>query len=109
MKLLKKNPLVSMFLVFSIMFTAVLTITDENIQKYEHVTITHGDNLWSLANQYSGKMAKQDWIDAVKKENKLAADTIEAGATILVPVEKNSTYVAQQQLKEQTIKVASDN
>lgn len=108
MKLFKVNGLASMFLAFLLVFITYIIVTDENIQIYEQVEIEHGDTLWSLAKDYSGKMTMRDWIYVVKEENHLRDEHIVAGQTIIVPVEKTSQYIVQKSTEQQIIKVASE-
>ncbi len=100
-----------MLLVFSILLLAVIVIKDDKIELYEHVTIEHGDTLWSLAEQYHGKMTKHDWVNIVKKENSLRDEKIVLGQIIVVPVEQDSHYIAKvnETSDVQLIKVASEN
>lgn len=110
MKLLKENGFIAMFAVMTIAFLFIMYVKDEKIEKYEQIEIVQGDTLWSLADHYRGKMSKEQWIEAVKYENFLFTDTIQAGQTINVPVEKRSSYIAQQKQREKTeSKVASEN
>ena len=110
MEWLKKNSYVALLLGVTIAFVAYLYITDEKIEQYEQITIEHGDTLWSLAEQYRGKMSTQDWIAFVKKENHLFNQVLTTGETILIPIAKDSVYIANLSLEEDenSIKVASE-
>ena len=112
MKKMKFNSFTSMFLVFSILLLALIVVKDDKIELYEHVTIEQGDTLWSLAEQYRGKMAKHDWINAVKTENRLTDEKVVFGQVLVVPVEKESQYIAtlnESSANMQPIKVAREN
>lgn len=111
MKFIQQNSLVSMFLAFSIIFISYILVTDEQIAQYEQIKIEHGDTLWSLADQYSGKMTKKDWIASVKRENQLRNEHIISGQTLFVPIEKQSEYIVEQSNldNEKLVKVASEN
>lgn len=111
MKKMKLNSFTSMLLLFSILLLAVIFIKDDKIELYEHITIEHGDTLWSLAEQYHGKMAKHDWINEVIKENNLRDEKIVLGQILVVPVEKHSRYIAQldESFDVQSIKVVREN
>ena len=100
-----------MFFVFSIIFIAIILIKDEKIELYEHVTIEQGDTLWTLAEQYRGKMDKHDWIHTVKKQNELTSESVASGQTLIVPVEKNSIYLTKRNetYDAQSIKVARED
>ncbi|MEK4228877.1 cell division suppressor protein YneA [Solibacillus sp. FSL H8-0538] len=110
MKWLQENSVVSMFLAFSIVFITYILVTDEHIAQYEQIEIEHGDTLWSLADQYRGKMTKQDWISYVTKENHLTSEHIVIGQSLSVPVEKESQYIVQQSSPDEhhSVKVASE-
>mgnify|MGYP002732858877 CR=1 FL=1 len=110
MEWLKQNNFVTLLLAITVAFVAYLYITDEKIEKYEHITIEQGDTLWSLAEQYRGKMSTQDWIAFVKKENHLFNQVLITGETILIPIAKDSVYIANLSLKEDenSVKVASE-
>lgn len=110
MKWLQENSFTAMVGAVTLAFLIVLFVTDEKIEKYEHIHVVEGDTLWSLADHYRGKMSKDQWIAAVKADNIIYDNQIKAGQVISVPVEKKSAYIAQQNLleKDETVKVASD-
>ncbi|MCH7321659.1 LysM peptidoglycan-binding domain-containing protein [Solibacillus sp. MA9] len=113
MKKFKLNSFTSMLLAFSILLFTFLIFEDEKIEKYEQVTIVQGDTLWSLAETYRGKMAKNDWINFVKEENGLQDEKVLYGQVLVVPVEKESYYIANlnqnDSTNEKTVKVARSN
>lgn len=112
MKKFKVNSFTAIILAFSIIMFVFLAVSDEKIEAYEHVTIEQGDTLWSLAETYRGKMATHDWISFVQKENGLLDEKVVFGQVLVVPVEKDSRYIAQINSKEssqQSIKVARNN
>ena len=100
MEWLKQNNYVALFLAITVAFVAYLYITDEKIETYEHITIEQGDTLWSLAEQYRGKMSTKDWVAFVKKENDLFNRVLTTGQTIIIPVAKDSVYIANLSLEE---------
>ena len=108
MNWMRKNSFFSMLIIFGLLFTGFLYITDEDITKYEQITISHGESLWSLADHYRGKMSKQDWIHTVEQTNNISKGNIMAGAVLSVPVEENSQYIIVQKQQLEAIKVASD-
>ncbi|MFF5993515.1 LysM peptidoglycan-binding domain-containing protein [Lysinibacillus sp. KU-BSD001] len=110
MNWLKKNNYVALLLGVTVAFVTYLYITDEKIEHYEQITVQHGDTLWSLADEYRGKMSTQDWVSFVQKENYLFNQLLTAGQTITIPVEKDSVYVVRLSTQEETdsIKVASE-
>lgn len=111
MEWIKENSFVSMIFTVAVIFIAILYVTDEKIEKYEQIQVVQGDNLWSLADHYRGKMSKEQWIASVKEENILYTDHLKTGQLITVPIEKNSVYIAQlnQHFDEaESVKVASE-
>lgn len=100
-----------MFLLFSFILVALIYIKDEKIELYEQITIEQGDTLWSLAEQYSGKMTKHDWVHAVIRDNALHSEDVISGQVLAVPVEKNSAYIAERNEPShvQSIKVARED
>ena len=110
MNWLKQNSYVKVLLGVAVAFIAYIYITDEKIEQYEQITIAHGETLWSLADEYRGKMSKQDWVAFVKKENHLFDGLLQAGQTITIPVAEDSVYIANLSDEEdgKSIKVASD-
>ena len=113
MKKFKVNSFTAIILAFSLILFLFLAVSDEKIEVYEHVTIEKGDTLWSLAETYRGKMATDDWISFVQKENGLQDEMVVYGQVLVVPVEKNSRYIAQlnseQSSQQQLVKVARNN
>ena len=110
MNWVKQNSYVKVLLGVAVAFIVYIYITDEKIEQYEQITIEHGDTLWSLAEQYRGKMSTQDWIAFVKKENHLFNQVLITGETILIPIAKDSLYIANLSLEEDenSVKVASE-
>jgi len=89
MNWLKKNPHISILLGACLLFTGYLYITDPGEVTYKEIQVEHGDSLWSLAEQYRGKMSKEDWIKLVKTENELPDVQIIAGKSLVIPVVGN--------------------
>ena len=110
MNWLKQNNYVALLFGVTVAFVAYLYITDEKIEQYEQITIEHGDTLWSLAEQYRGKMSTQDWVAFVQKENHLFDNRLTTGQTITIPVAKDSVYIANLSVEEDdnSVEVASE-
>jgi hypothetical protein len=108
MNWMRKNSFFSMMIIFTLLFSAVLFLKDENIEQYEQITISHGESLWSLADQYRGKMSKHDWITQVEKANQVNRHEVLAGAVLSIPVEEQSAYIAQKEADKDVVKVASE-
>ena len=106
----KNSYIVVLFTVF-IAIAGFLLITDHGDTTYEQYEIQHGDTLWTLAEQYRGKMTTKDWIKTVKAENGLNNETIVAGHQIIIPINENSNYIAKKIEDEEihSIEVAIKN
>ncbi|MBD8025339.1 LysM peptidoglycan-binding domain-containing protein [Ureibacillus sp. Re31] len=95
MKWLQKNSYIAVLFVAFFIMGAILLITDNGDITYEQIEVQHGDTLWTLAEQYRGKMTKQEWIQKVKNENNLIGENIVAGHDITVLVNEDSVYMAK--------------
>lgn len=109
MNWLKKNSYIAVFVAFTVFVISVLVITDEDIEQYEEIVIEHGDTLWSLAEQYRGKMSTEQWIGFVKKSNYLSDEKIVIGQQLLVPIEKRSIIAKQMTEDSHSREVANNN
>ncbi len=106
MNWIRKNSFISMVFIFSITVIVIAFTTNEEIDQTENVYVNYGETLWSLADQYRGKMAKDEWILYVEKLNNIESKNIVAGALIEIPVIENSDYLLHIQQEQQQVKVA---
>lgn len=103
MKWLKKNNyIVMLFAVCVILFVAFTSNSPKNIT-YQEIEVEHGDSLWSLSEQYHGKMSTEKWMDIVMVENKMNNVAITAGKPLVIPVTEDIEYFTGN-----TIEVAKD-
>ncbi|WP_240758405.1 LysM peptidoglycan-binding domain-containing protein [Lysinibacillus sp. SGAir0095] len=111
MNWLQKNTYIVVLFVAFFVMGAFLLITDKGNTTYEQIEIQHGDTLWTLAEQYRGKMTKQEWIKQVKTENGLTGEHIVAGHAITVPINEKSIYIANLKSEEElhSVEVAIKN
>ena len=111
MNYLQKNSYIVVLFVAFFVMGAFLLITDNGKTTYEQIEIEHGDTLWTLAEQYRGKMTIQEWIQQVKAENGLTGEHIVAGHALTVPVNANSIYIANLKSEEElhSVEVAIKN
>ena len=86
MNWLKKNPHITILIGAGLLFAAYLFITDPGDVSQTEIEVAHGDSLWSLAEQYRGKMKSDEWIKLVKAENELSNIRIIAGKSLVIPV-----------------------
>ena len=111
MNWLQKNTYIVVLFVAFFVMGAFLLITDNGNTTYEQIEIQHGDTLWTLAEQYRGKMTIQEWIKQVKAENGLTGEQIVTGNALTVPIHANSIYVANLKSEEElhSVEVAIKN
>jgi hypothetical protein len=109
MNWMRKNSFISMVVIFSIAVIVMAFMSNEEVEQTETIYVSYGETLWSLADQYRGKMAKHDWIQYVEKLNHLESEKIVAGAVIDIPVIENSDYLQRIQQEQQHVKVARNN
>lgn len=106
MSWVRKNSFISMVFIFSLTVIAIVFFTNEQVEHTETIYVNYGETLWSLADQYRGKMAKHDWIQYVEQLNKLESENIVAGALIEIPIIEESDYLQHIQEEQQHVKVA---
>ncbi|MFC7685207.1 hypothetical protein [Ureibacillus sp. GCM10028918] len=111
MNWLQKNTYIVVLFVAFFVMGAFLLITDNGKNTYEQIEIQHGDTLWTLAEQYRGKMTIQEWIEHVKAENSLTGEHIVAGHALTVPVNSKSIHIAKLKSEEElhSVEVAVKN
>lgn len=86
MSWMKKNVHISILLGACVLFAGYLLITDPGEITYTEINIKHGDSLWSLGEQYRGKLSTDEWIQIVKRKNELTDVKIVAGKSLIIPV-----------------------
>lgn len=77
----------------SMAISCILSFQLNSVQKapYIKVTVTQGDTIWKIAEEYSeGSLSKQKFVDWVKKHNHIPDDQIYPGDQIVIPVSKKS-------------------
>ncbi|MBT2730308.1 LysM peptidoglycan-binding domain-containing protein [Bacillus sp. ISL-75] len=59
-------------------------------ENFLKVTITEGDSLWKISNQFSGQhsLSNKEFVAWIKKHNELDDDQIFPGEEIIIPVSK---------------------
>ena len=106
MSWIRQNSFISMVFIFTLTVLALALLTNKDVEQTEQVYVNYGETLWSLADQYHGKMTKHDWIQYVEKLNHLESKNIVAGTRIEIPVIENSDYLQQYEQVQQHEKVA---
>lgn len=106
MSWIRRNSFITMVFIFSLTVITIAFITNEKVEQTEQIYVNYGETLWSLADQYHGKMTKHDWIQYVEKLNNVDSNNIVAGTLIEIPVIENANYLQHIQQEQQHEKVA---
>ena len=106
MSWIRRNSFITMVFIFSLTVIAIALSTNEKVEQTEQIYVNYGETLWSLADQYHGKMTKHDWIQYVEKLNNVESNNIMAGTLIEIPVIENANYLQYIQEEQQHEKVA---
>ena len=106
MSWIRRNSFITMVFIFSLIVIAIAISTNEKVEQREQIYVNYGETLWSLADQYHGKMTKHDWIQYVEKLNNVESNNIVAGTLIEIPVIENASYLQHIQQEQQHEKVA---
>lgn len=97
MKSLFKNytytlALAGMVAIISLLFS--LNINPEKMDEYLSVTLKETDNVSTIVEQYNtGELTKRQFIDWIEENNRIYANTLEPGDTIVVPVSQNHEVI----------------
>lgn len=80
---------ISMFIIFIIIMSAFSAITKKVFSyqesRYEKITVSYGDTLWSIAKDLNGNISEN--IYNIQKVNNLKDCNIFEGQTLLIPIE----------------------
>lgn len=97
MKSLFKNytytlALAGMVAIISLLFS--LNINPEKMDEYLSVTLKETDNVSTIVEQYNtGELTKRQFIDWIEENNRVYANTLEPGDTIVIPVSQNHEVI----------------
>lgn len=97
MKSLFKNytytlALAGMVAIISLLFS--LNINPEKMDEYLSVTLKETDNVTTIVEQYNtGELTKRQFIDWIEENNRIYANTLEPGDTIVIPVSQNHEVI----------------
>ncbi|MCM2533306.1 LysM peptidoglycan-binding domain-containing protein [Neobacillus pocheonensis] len=74
-----------------------LHIESDDQNQYIKVTVSEGDSLWKISNQFSGQhsLSKDEFVSWVKKHNEIEDDQIFPGEEIVIPVSKKVSSLAE--------------
>ncbi|WP_042356177.1 cell division suppressor protein YneA [Bacillus rubiinfantis] len=81
-------------ILLSCIFAVVLSLQNwfNHQEQYIKVTVSEGDSLWKLSEQYSGQhsLTNEQFVSWVKKHNEKIAEQIYPGEKIIIPVQKKA-------------------
>jgi LysM repeat protein len=71
----------------------VLLLKHQTDEQYVKVTITQGDTLWKISDQFQGQhsLSNKEFVSWVKKHNDNIEDQIYPGEEIVIPVSKKGS------------------
>ncbi|RVT57998.1 LysM peptidoglycan-binding domain-containing protein [Niallia taxi] len=90
--------IILIILSFMTCFVIALKSGHEDTQKYIKVTVSQGDSLWKISNQYENlyNMPKEEFMSWVEKHNDISRNQIQTGQELVIPVlmERQNTMLA---------------
>lgn len=79
-------------IILSCLFSFILSFQhhSNDQDKYLKITITEGDSLWGISDQFSEQhsLSNKEFVAWIKKHNKIEEDRIFPGEEIIIPVSK---------------------
>ncbi|MDR7076176.1 LysM repeat protein [Neobacillus niacini] len=77
-----------MILCCGLAFILSLRFNSDVEEKFLSITVSEGDSLWEIANQYSDQhsYSNNEFISWVKQHNEIVGDNIYPGEEIIIPV-----------------------
>ena len=80
-------------------FALILSFKFEspNHESYIKITVSEGDSLWDLANQYASEhsLSDSEFINWVQQQNDIEGDIIYPGDELLIPIDHRSFSTTQ--------------
>lgn len=78
-----------------ILLTFSLLHTKSSSQQVDHITVSKGDSLWTLAKQYVDESERAYWIDSVMQLNFMTDSQIQVGQRLAVPSDEKFNYLGE--------------
>jgi LysM repeat protein len=77
-------------IVLSFTIASMISINSNKQSQYIKVTVSEGDSLWKISQQYAGKhsLSNNQFVSWVKSHNNIDGDQIFPGEKIIIPVSK---------------------
>lgn len=78
----------------SLAFLLSLRFDSSEEEKYIKITISEGDSLWKISDQYSEQhsLTNNDFVRWVKQHNEIDGDQIFPGDEIIIPVNHDAPF-----------------
>ncbi len=88
MTFIRKNGFILMIIFLSTVFTIVGVMKEAKSasNSFVEITITEGDTLWGLAQDYSQNDPTNKWIAKVMELNDMSSTMIKSGDTLKLPI-----------------------
>ncbi len=85
--------IISFVAVLIIVFVSLRTAAAEDYNQYTKIELEQGDTVLEIAEEYgtAHDLSNQKFVSWVEKVNRINADRIKAGDTLIIPVEANAT------------------
>ncbi|WP_347550294.1 cell division suppressor protein YneA [Pseudalkalibacillus hwajinpoensis] len=85
--------IISFVAVLIIVFVSLRTAAAEDYNRYTKVELEHGDTVLEIAEEYrtAHEMSNKKFVSWVEEANRINANRITAGDTLIIPVEANAT------------------
>ncbi|MFC4354510.1 LysM peptidoglycan-binding domain-containing protein [Chryseomicrobium palamuruense] len=78
-----------------LLLTFSLLHTKSSSQQVNHITVSTGDTLWTLAQQYVDENERSYWIDSVMKLNFMTDSQIKEGQELVIPSDQKFNYLGE--------------
>lgn len=78
-----------------LLLTFALLHTKSTSQQVDQITVSTGDTLWTLAQQYVDEKERAHWIDSVMKLNFMTDSQIEVGQLLVIPSDQQYNYLGE--------------
>ncbi|PFG13097.1 hypothetical protein ATG70_1288 [Bacillus sp. es.036] len=85
--------IISFVAVLIIVFVSLRTAAAEEYDRYTTIQLEHGDTVLEIADEYRSahELSDQKFVSWVEDANRIDANRITAGDTLIIPVEANAT------------------
>jgi len=92
-KLWKQYSYAITLIILSCTLAFVLSFKHHSDDQYLKVTISEGDTLWKISDQFEGQhsLSNKEFVSWVKKHNENIKDQIYPGEEIVIPVSKENS------------------